>query len=66
MVGSGVLVQAQVGVEEEGRRIQTFVDELKTLPIAVQTKAANEQHYEVQPTPSPWTGTLFFTYVFLF
>ena len=24
-----------------------FVEELKSLPIAIQTKAANEQHYEV-------------------
>ncbi|CAL8464900.1 g4435 [Coccomyxa elongata] len=35
------------GVEEQERRKQTFVRELKGLPIAVQTSKANEQHYEV-------------------
>ncbi len=34
------------GVEEQERRKQAFVDELKSLPIAVQTSIANEQHYE--------------------
>ena len=33
--------------EEHQRRLQAFVDELKTMPIAVETDAANEQHYEV-------------------
>ncbi|EIE20597.1 methyltransferase type 11 [Coccomyxa subellipsoidea C-169] len=36
------------GVEEQERRKQAFVDELKSLPIAVQTSIANEQHYEAK------------------
>lgn len=28
-------------------RLQRFVEELKTMPVAIQTQAANEQHYEV-------------------
>mmetsp|Transcript_47245 Transcript_47245/g.110285 ORF Transcript_47245/g.110285 Transcript_47245/m.110285 type:complete len:453 (+) Transcript_47245:58-1416(+) len=35
------------GCEAAQVRTQAFVDELKALPIAVHTKAANEQHYEV-------------------
>ncbi len=35
------------GAAEQLRKVQAFVEELKTLPIAVQTAAANEQHYEV-------------------
>ena len=30
-------------------RIQAFVEELKGLPIAIETDRANEQHYEVGP-----------------
>lgn len=33
--------------EEYETRLQEFVDELKTMPVAVQTDSANEQHYEV-------------------
>ena len=40
-------LQALVGVEEQAAALQAFVDELKTMPVAVQTDAANEQHYEV-------------------
>ena len=40
-------IQAHVGVEEQAAALQAFVDELKTMPVAVQTDAANEQHYEV-------------------
>lgn len=29
---------------------QAFVNELKTLPIAVETQSANEQHYQSIPT----------------
>ena len=29
------------------QRLQAFVDELKTMPVAIQTQEANEQHYEV-------------------
>lgn len=31
-------------------RVKTFADELKQMPIAIETEAANEQHYEV-PAP---------------
>ena len=34
-------------MEEQAAALQAFVDELKTMPVAVQTDAANEQHYEV-------------------
>lgn len=33
--------------EEKANALQQFVEELKTMPIAVQQKKANEQHYEV-------------------
>lgn len=33
--------------EEFERRLQEFVDGLKGMPVAVETDAANEQHYEV-------------------
>ena len=33
-------------MEEQQRKKQAFVEELKSLPIAVQTSVANEQHYE--------------------
>jgi cyclopropane-fatty-acyl-phospholipid synthase len=33
--------------EERARAHQSFVDELKSSPIAINTEAANEQHYEV-------------------
>lgn len=33
--------------EEMYARLQEFVEELKEMPVAVQTDAANEQHYEV-------------------
>lgn len=38
------------GTEEERlQRLRNFVQELKQSPIAVDTEAANEQHYEVPP-----------------
>ena len=39
--------ERQGGEEEYQARLQGFVEELKSLPIAIQTKTANEQHYEV-------------------
>ena len=33
--------------EDFHRKLRAFVEELKTMPVAVQTEAANEQHYEV-------------------
>jgi hypothetical protein len=35
-------------VEQQLERKMAFVRELKCLPVAVQTAAANEQHYEVR------------------
>jgi len=34
-------------VEQRGEQVRRFVAELKTMPIAVNTAEANEQHYEV-------------------
>ncbi|GMH32304.1 hypothetical protein BSKO_00138 [Bryopsis sp. KO-2023] len=42
-----LLSEGSGGVEGQQTRKMEFVNELKTLPIAVQTEAANEQHYEV-------------------
>eukprot|EP00884_Botryococcus_braunii_P011616 jgi/Botrbrau1/20455/Bobra.145_2s0019.1 len=39
--------QAQLGVEQKTKQVQAFVEELKQMPIAINTDAANEQHYEV-------------------
>jgi hypothetical protein len=39
-------------LEEQVQHKVRFVEELKVLPVAVQTAAANEQHYEVRP----WCG----------
>ncbi|KAK9804356.1 hypothetical protein WJX72_008944 [[Myrmecia] bisecta] len=35
------------GQEAYQQKVQAFVEELKGMPIAIQTAAANEQHYEV-------------------
>ena len=42
--------QSHVSAELAAARTQAFVEELRSMPVAVQTAAANEQHYEV-PTP---------------
>lgn len=34
-------------LEDQTARKWAFIEELKTLPVAIQTAAANEQHYEV-------------------
>lgn len=39
--------ESQGGEEGYQARLQAFVQDLKSLPVAVQTRAANEQHYEV-------------------
>ena len=39
--------ERQGGEEELQKRLQDFVAELKSMPIAIQTETANEQHYEV-------------------
>ena len=43
-----VHAQTSADGEEYQQKLQAFVDELKGMPVAVQTLAANEQHYEVQ------------------
>src|SRR5471032_2919590 len=35
------------GVEQRQARLQAHIDGLRQSPIAIQTRAANEQHYEV-------------------
>ena len=40
-------LQAREGVETEQEDLRNFVRELRSSPIAVETAAANEQHYEV-------------------
>jgi hypothetical protein len=47
-------LQAQCSQEELHVKKSAFVAELKTLPIAVHTAEANEQHYEVRH--DGWTG----------
>ena len=39
--------EGQYNLHEHAERVQAFVQELKTLPIAINTPDANEQHYEV-------------------
>lgn len=43
----------QGSLEQQLERKMAFVQELKCLPVAVQTAAANEQHYEVSRPPLP-------------
>lgn len=40
--------QATLGTDTVQQRKMDFVNELKTMPIAVLTEKANEQHYEVR------------------
>jgi cyclopropane-fatty-acyl-phospholipid synthase len=42
-----LLKVSSLSVEEKATKVREFVAELKTLPIAVSTKSANDQHYEV-------------------
>lgn len=49
--------QTSAAGEEYQQRLQNFVEELKSLPVAVHTAAANEQHYEVLPPPPLHDGT---------
>jgi cyclopropane-fatty-acyl-phospholipid synthase len=43
----GPIPQSHVSAEARASRLQAFIDELLTLPVAIQTADANEQHYEV-------------------
>jgi hypothetical protein len=47
------LLQAREPVEKLQERKQAFVDELKSMPIAIHTETANEQHYEVCAFTTP-------------
>jgi hypothetical protein len=40
-------LQLEGSLATQLQRKLSFVNELKTMPIAIQTAAANEQHYEV-------------------
>ena len=42
-----LLEQRRGGVEEQKARLSAFVEELRHSPIAIETGAANQQHYEV-------------------
>jgi cyclopropane-fatty-acyl-phospholipid synthase len=46
--------QTSADGEEYQQKLQAFVDELKGMPVAVQTLAANEQHYEVRVHVGQW------------
>ena len=37
------------GIERQRERFRRFVDTLRSSPIAIETEAANEQHYELPP-----------------
>src|SRR4051794_32797043 len=39
--------EARGGIEAQSARLHDFVERLHNSPIAIQTKAANQQHYEV-------------------
>ena len=41
--------EAALDAAAGGSRVATFADELRTMPIAVHTEDANEQHYELPP-----------------
>jgi cyclopropane-fatty-acyl-phospholipid synthase len=37
------------GIERVRERVRTFIDQLRSSPIAIETEKANEQHYELPP-----------------
>ena len=41
------ITQACVSLEEQYARVSAFVKELQSMPVAISTDKANEQHYEV-------------------
>lgn len=55
------LVQTCDG-ETRQQRLQAFVDELKNMPVAIQTQSANEQHYEVGPVAECTSGRHHYTH----
>lgn len=42
------MFQAGLPADKVQANKMAFVDELKSMPIAIETAAANEQHYEVR------------------
>jgi hypothetical protein len=46
-------------LEERTQYKMRFVEELKVLPVAVHTAAANEQHYEVRAAAADGRGQAF-------
>lgn len=47
LIKSRLVDEANLDGEERSRRFNRFLDELRAAPIAIETKAANQQHYEV-------------------
>jgi len=47
LLGETLREKCAGGVEERHARLQAHIDGLRQSPIAIQTRAANEQHYEV-------------------
>ena len=47
MLANKIRVETRSGVEEQRAALLAHIEELKGSPIAVETRAANEQHYEV-------------------
>ena len=53
LVGARLREESAGGVEEQGARLERFIEHLRVSPIAIDTAAANRQHYEV---PSEFYG----------
>ncbi len=49
LLADRLVEQAGSGVEFQQEQLRRFVDELRSSPVAIETEAANEQHYEVPP-----------------
>jgi len=47
MLSGKIREETQASAEEQQAALMTHIEELKQSPIAIQTSAANEQHYEV-------------------
>lgn len=47
LIRTRLVDEANLDGEERSRRFNQFLDELRAAPIAIETKAANQQHYEV-------------------
>lgn len=47
LIKTRLVDEANLDGEERSRRYNGFLDDLRAAPIAIETKAANQQHYEV-------------------